>query len=352
MSGSSSLPRYSLSLQDVWSLPNEERTLVRHDPGILRHPWCLTQYLFILLRQVLSVAYHLQRGESQDITSHLWILSSGRSRRNILTSFIDFNSSKLDKHPQHICTVWILPWSSLNSTKTETSSQTDDLRRKAKRNMSDDNSTDFIASLTLDVSWTSSFYVLDFERVVYFRRSPRLLSIELSVGREGHNPMIVFKYNQKHKGTLCFIILILILWNLFSFWSRVFCDIFASCVESDPSNLDYSECIRFHLTKLLCPCVSNPKRHDGRRHEIVVKGLQSIDKIRVTHRSLVELIHRIVMSLVIIPRWTKCQCRFSQLLEKIAYVRFEVLVAGQHLMLFQIDKYYAVREFLICIWRN
>ena len=131
------------------------------------------------------------------------------------------------------------------------------------------------------------FRAPDFETVVYFRRSQRHLPFELSVGDEGHNPIIVFNYYQNHKETLFYYYPnFVFVKSVFFLIASFFADIFVSCVTSDPFELRLLRVHPFSFDEtfvLLCLWPLEP--HDVRRHEIVVKGLQSIDKIRETHRS-------------------------------------------------------------------
>ena len=108
------------------------------------------------------------------------------------------------------------------------------------------------------------------------------------------------------------------MWNLFLSWMQVFSLISSRPVLwSTPFDLRLLRVHPFAFDEtFVFLCLWSPEPHDVRRHEIVVKGLQFIDKIRVTHRSFSELIYWIATSLLIISRWTKCQCRFSQLLQK------------------------------------
>ena len=146
--------------------------------------------------------------------------------------------------------------------------------------------------------------------------SQRHLPFELSVGCEGHNPIIVFNHYQNHEGTLYYYHPYFVFVKSFFFLiASFFTNIFASCDGSDPFELWLLRKHSFSFDKtFVFLCLWPPEPHDVRRHEIVVKGLQFIVKIRVTHRSFSALIYWIAISLIIIPRWTKCQCRFSQLL--------------------------------------
>ena len=90
-----------------------------------------------------------------------------------------------------------------------------------------------------------------------------------------------------------------------------------SCVVSDPFELRFIRVHPFSFDEtFVFLCLWSLEPHDDGRHEIVVKGFQSIDKIRGTHRSFFELIYWIAISLLMKYRWLKCQCRFSQLLQK------------------------------------
>ena len=133
---------------------------------------------------------------------------------------------------------------------------------------------------------------------------------------EGHNPIIVFNYYQNHEGTLYdYHTYFVFVKSVFLLITSFFADIFTSCVVSVSFELRLLRVHPFSLDETFVSlCLWPREPHDVRRHEIVVTGLQFIDKIRVTHRSFFELIYLIAISLLIISRWTKFQCRFSQLL--------------------------------------
>ena len=163
----------------------------------------------------------------------------------------------------------------------------------------------------------------------------RHLPFELFVGYEAHNPIIVFNYYQNHGGTLFnYYPYFVFVKSVFFLIASFFTNIFASCVVSDPFELRLLRVHPFSFDEaFVFLCLWSSESHDVRRHEIVVKGLQFIDKIRKTHYRFSELIYWIAISLLIISRWTKCQCRFSQLLQKKAYVRFEDRRPDKHVIL-------------------
>ena len=126
---------------------------------------------------------------------------------------------------------------------------------------------------------------------------------------EEHNPIIVFNYYQNHEGTLYYYLpYYVFVKSVFFLITSFFADIFASCVVSVSFELGLLRVHPFSFDETFVSlCLWPPKPHDVRRHEIVVKGLQFIDKIRVTHRSFFELIYWTAISLLIISRWTKCR---------------------------------------------
>ena len=152
---------------------------------------------------------------------------------------------------------------------------------------------------------------------------------------EGHDPIIVFDYYQNHEGTLYYYhTYFVFVKSVFFLIASFFTNIFASCVVSVSFELRLPRVHPFSLDEtFVFLCLWSAESHDVRRHEIVVKELLFIDKIWVTHRSFSELIYWIAISLLIKSRWTKCQCRFSQLLQKKAYMRFEDHRPDKHVIL-------------------
>ena len=140
-----------------------------------------------------------------------------------------------------------------------------------------------------------------------------------------YNPIIVFNYYQNHEGPLYYYYPYLFLWNLFFSWKKIFfTDIFAFCVMSVSFEYILLRVHPFSFDETFVSlCLWPREPHDVRRHEIVVKGLQFIYKIRVTHRSFFELIYWI-------------EYRFSQLLQRKSRVcKIWEHRSDKHLILFR-----------------